>query len=163
MQEKWISPPNSVWYRDPLWFSNSGSSYATDGIVDREKHWGNKVYKQGNWGCVALFYTSILNYCQVTWFYEGISFYIPYTIVFNLLVYQWETEPSASVDSYTISLFVLCPFTTRIPTIKPILRMVSNLLILSTHKNFIICEQWPLETIKENWKWQTEKSGCGRK
>ena len=37
---------------------------------------------------VWLYYTSILNYCPVTEFYEGTSFYIPYTIVFNLLVYQ---------------------------------------------------------------------------
>lgn len=104
-----------------------------------------------------LYYTFILNYCQVTWFYEGISFYILYTIVFNLLVYQREIKSSTSVTNYSISLSVLCSFITRNPTIKPILRMILSLLIYSTHKNFIICEQWPLKTIKGNWKWQTKK------
>lgn len=34
--------------------------------------------------------------------------------------------------------------------------MVLSLLIPSTHKTFIICEQQPLEIIKESWKWQTK-------
>lgn len=88
-------------------------------------------------------------------FYQDISFYVLYTIVFNLLAYQWEVKPSAFVADYAIFLFALRPFITGIPIIKAIPRMVLSLLIPSTRKNFIICEQWPLKIIKGNWKWMT--------
>lgn len=71
-------------------------------------------------------------------------------------MYQWEIKPSAFVANYAISLFALCPFIIRILIIKPIPRMVLSLLIPSSHKNFIICEQQPQKIIKENWKWTTK-------